>query len=804
MLLIWWICFLAILFTLSFLRASLRVWAVALGAFLLVISYLSHFHPFWIGLDWVIFAAVFIPLLITPLRRLLLTHHILKVYRNAMPTLSETEKQALTAGTVGWTKDLFSGMPDWQILLQMKKPTLSTLEKEFLDGPTEELCTMIDNWSISQSMQVPEEVLSFIKNHGFFGMIIPKQYGGLEFSAYAHSEVITKICSISTAVGTIVSVPNSLGPAELLLHYGTEEQKNYYLPRLAKGEEIPCFALTSPVAGSDAGSIEDFGIVFVKDGKPHLKLTWKKRYITLAPIATVIGLAFKLYDPDKILGPELDRGITCALIPADTEGVIHGNRHYPLHSAFPNGPTEGHEVIISLDAIIGGEKMIGQGWLMLMECLAAGRAISLPSMATGSSRMGALASGAYGRARRQFNTYIGNFGGVKQSLAYIGGYAYAGNALRVFTVNLIDQGEKPAVAGAISKYHATEYGRAVGHHAMDVHGGKGICMGPNNYLAQAYMESPIAITVEGANILTRSMIIFGQGAIRCHPYVLPEMMAAQDPDPVSSLQKFDKEIFGHFGYLISNFSRAFLLGLTDGRLATVPKGPFKRFYQKFSRYSAVLGFVSDVCMISIGGALKRREKLSARLGDLLSYVYVGSAVLKYYEDHNREDNPDEIKVVQWICEDILSRLQISLDELLHNLPNRYVAFFLRLITLPFGKNYRPPHDTLTNDVSDLLSMPSVLRDRLAENIFITPTPNNKIGEFNSILPDIISVEPLYSKINRAANEGKIFGKTYLERIDAAEEAKIIDPDQSQKLREVYALRMKFIDVDDFPPDFFRQ
>jgi acyl-CoA dehydrogenase len=799
------ILFLAVLFTFSFQRASLRVWTLAVGVFLILLTFFSGFHHFWIIFDWVLYASVFIPLNITPLRQRLLTVHILKVYTKAMPTLSDTEKQALTAGTVGWTKDIFSGKPNWETLRKMPKPMLSPEETEFLKGPVEELVSMVDNWQLNRTMQIPEKLIDFIKKNGFFGMIIPKRYGGLEFSAFGHAQVITKLSSINTSIGTVVSVPNSLGPAELLLHYGTEEQKSYYLPRLAKGDEIPCFALTSPVAGSDAGSIEDYGVIVKQDGKVCLKLTWNKRYITLAPIATVIGLAFKLYDPDKILSDVVDRGITCALIPADTKGVRHGNRHYPLHSAFPNGPTQGDGVILPLDAIIGGEKMIGQGWTMLMECLAAGRAISLPSMATGGARMGALASGAYARARRQFNTCIGNFGGIQQSLACIGANAYLCDAVRVFTVNLIDQGEKPAVAGAISKYHTTECARLVGRMAMDVHGGKGICMGPSNYLAQGYIESPIAITVEGANILTRSMIIFGQGAIRCHPYVLPEMMAAQEKDPVVRLKKFDAQIFGHLGYLFSNFSRTFLLGLSDGRLASAPKGPFKRYYQKFSRYSAILGFVSDICMISIGAALKRSEKLSARLGDLLSYTYVGTAVLKYYADHNTEnDNPDEIKVVNWICEDLLHNLQVALDDLLHNLPSRPLAFFLRIITLPVGRGYRPPRDSLGNDVSDLLSSPSVLRDRLAENIYLTPNENNNIGQLHAALGDIISVEPLYSKISRAAHDGKIFGKSFVELIDAAEKAEIVDSLQAKKLHEVYITRMKFINVDDFPPEFFNQ
>lgn len=801
--LLWIMIFLAAFFTLSFQRASLPIWTIAFGLLLLVLSTLTSTHTAWLILYWLIYLAVFVPLNIFPLRRVLLTRFILQIYRKIMPSLSETEKQALTAGTVSWTRELFSGMPKWDRLMQRPKPKLSESEQAFIDGPVEKLCAMINNWQLSQTMTLPKSMMEFIAKSGFFGMIIPKKFGGLEFSALAHSEVLLKIGSFNSGVATVVAVPNSLGPGELLLHYGTEEQKKHYLPRLASGEDIPCFALTSPVAGSDAGAIEDYGIVTRKNDEIYIKLTWNKRYITLAPVATVLGLAFKLYDPDHILGKQEELGITCALIPVTTPGVVHGNRHFPLHSCFPNGPTQGEDVLVPMDAVIGGQAMIGQGWRMLMECLATGRGITLPTMATGGSRMAALASGAYSRMRRQFNAPLADFGGIKQSLAKQGGHAYMINALRLLTVSMIDLGEKPAVASGISKYHATEVGKEIGNAAMDLHGGKGICMGPKNYLAQGYIESPIAITVEGANILTRSMIIFGQGSIRCHPYILAEMNAAQESDPEIRLKKFDREIISHLGYLVSNFSRAFILSLTDGLFSKVPAGPLKRYYQKFNRFSAILGFTADVCMISLGGALKRREKLSARLGDLLSYLYIGTAVLKFYADQG-EHSEDESAVVRWICDDVLFKLQIAQDELLYNLPNRFLAGFLRVVTFPLGKRYRQPKDRLTNEVADLLAKPSILRDRLAEGLYLTPTDLNAVGQMHEFLADAIEVEPHYKTINKADRDGKIFGKSFRELVDAALEQGLITEAIHKQIHDVYEKRMQFINVDDFAPEFFKK
>lgn len=803
----WIVVFCVAAIVLAFQRAALLIWTIGLGALLLLMSFLTPPGIVWTAVYWLVFAAIFIPLNVLPLRRKFITKHILAAYRQAMPEMSDTEKEALTAGGVGWTADIFSGMPNWTKFLEAPGPEISDEEQAFLEGPVNELCEMLDNWQISQDMQVPATVLDFIKKSGFFGMIIPKRYGGLEFSAIMHSHVITKVSGVSTAVATILSVPNSLGPAELLLQYGTEEQKNYYLPRLAKGEEIPCFALTSPTAGSDAGSISDFGIICKQEfegvERTCIKLTWNKRYITLAPIATLLGLAFKLYDPEKILGDKEEYGITCALVPTSTKGVVTGHRHYPLESAFPNGPTQGEEVVIPIDWVIGGASMVGAGWRMLMECLAAGRGISLPSMVTGGAKRAALASGAYARARRQFGTHIGDFGGIQEALARIGSNAYLGDALRVFTVTPQDHGVVPVVASAISKCHATTRARAVINDAMDVHGGKGICMGPSNYLAQGYMEMPISITVEGANILTRSMIIYGQGAIRCHPYILPELTSAKDPDQKLSLMHFDRAFFAHVGFMFSNKVRSLLLGLSHGYLAKAPSGPLKRYFQHFTRFSAALALASDAAMISLGGALKRKEQLSARLGDVLSSIYIGCAVLKHYTLTQQDDpNKEELKVVEYICQDLLFNIQCQLDELIRNFPNRFMAFFLRVNVFPLGKRFAPPSDKLGMKVAKLMVSPSRLRQRLEQGTYTKTSSNNPIGRLNALLEDIIAIEPLLKKVRKAERTDVIKGKDLSELVRAAEQAEILTEADAKKLLKVEAQKMEFINVDDFPPEFF--
>jgi len=564
---LWILAFLGMVSTLGFQRASLSVWTFAITVFLLLFSILSQTSFGLVSLDWLLFAILILPLYATKLRYHFITRHILNFYRNHMPTMSSTESEALAAGTVGWEGELFQGNPDWNKLLNYPKPTLSKEEQDFINGPVKTLCSQINDWDITHHrLDLPPEMWQFLKDEGFFALIIPKQYGGKAFSAYAHSEILTMVSGISSTVASTIAVPNSLGPAELLLHYGTEEQKNYYLPRLAKGIEIPCFALTGLEAGSDAGAMTDKGIVCwgEHEGKNiiGIRLTWSKRYITLAPIATVIGLAFKLYDPEHLLANTKNLGITCALIPRNTPGISIGRRHFPCNAVFQNGPTQGNNVFIPLDWIIGGPKMAGQGWRMLMECLAAGRAISLPASAMGGSKMVAFTTGAYARIRRQFKMPIGRFEGIEVALARIAGYTYLMDATRTFTAAIIDTGEKPAVASAITKYHVTELGRTVISDAMDIHGGKGICLGPRNYLARFYQAMPIAITVEGANILTRSLIIFGQGAMRCHPYILAEFNAAMLENESLRLREFDKSLMGHLSFTISQFFRTLILGVT--------------------------------------------------------------------------------------------------------------------------------------------------------------------------------------------------------------------------------------------------
>ncbi|HEY1991280.1 MAG TPA: acyl-CoA dehydrogenase, partial [Gammaproteobacteria bacterium] len=588
---------------------------------------------------------------VRPLRRMLITEHLLGWFRKVLPPISETERIAIDAGNTWWDADLFTGRPDWKKLLATPAATLSDEEQAFLDGPVDEFCKSLDDWHITHDLQdLPPEAWDKIRQHRFFGMIIPKQYGGLGFSALAHSTVVMKIGTRSTSAAVTVMVPNSLGPGELLMHYGTEEQKSYYLPRLARAEDIPCFALTGPYVGSDAGALPDIGIVCkgTYKGKETLgfRVSWDKRYITLAPVATILGLAFKAYDPEHLLGEKEDLGITLALIPTDLPGVEIGTRHNPLNAAFMNGPTRGKDVFIPFDCLIGGTQYIGKGWMMLMNCLSVGRAISLPALGTGAGKHASRVTGAYARVRKQFRVPIGKFEGVEEALARIGGLTYRMDAARRLTAGALDRGEKPSVLSAILKYHCTEGMRQVLGDAMDVHGGRGVMMGPRNYLARGYQAVPVSITVEGANILTRSMIIFGQGAIRAHPYLLKEMEAASSEDHAKATVEFDKALFAHIGFTISNAARSLWLGLTSALFTPAPvTGPTARYYRQLSRMSAAFTFTADVGLLMLGGEMKRKEKLSARYGDMLSHLYLASASLKQYEDQGRPEA--DLPLVEW-------------------------------------------------------------------------------------------------------------------------------------------------------------
>jgi acyl-CoA dehydrogenase len=787
--------------TCGFVRTGLKTWTVASTAALVLASLYSGASWITLALTWAVFVAVAVVLNHRPLRVQLLSQPMLDIYQRIAPQLSETERVALEAGTVGWEGDLFSGRPRWNQLLAQPAPQLSGEEKAFLDGPVEEVCGLINDWEITHERNdLSPQLWDFLKRNRFFGMIIPKQYGGLGFSAHAHSVVLQKLSSISPTVSSTVAVPNSLGPAELLLHYGTEEQKNHYLPRLADGREIPCFGLTNPWAGSDATSIPDFGVVCkqVIDGKEvlGLKLTFEKRYITLAPVATVIGLAFRLLDPERLLGDKEDIGISLALIPRSTPGLEVGRRHLPLNIPFQNGPVSGKDMFVPLDCLIGGQTYAGQGWRMLVECLSVGRAISLPSGSTGSVRMAAVATGAYARIRKQFGMSIGRFEGIEEALARIGGLTYAVSAVSRMTAAAVDQGEKPAVTSAIAKYHATELGRAIIQDAMDVHGGKTIILGPKNYLGRQWQGSPISITVEGANILTRNMIIFGQGAVRCHPYVLKLMQAAAIADPERRSVEFDSTLFQHVGFAVSNACRAFIYGATHSHIGSAPGDRYlKRYYRKLSRYSAALALVADTSMLMLGGKLKQKERLSARLGDVLSYLYIASAMLKRFEDQGRPelDRP----FLAWAFHECIHRIQVALDGVLRNFPIRPVAWVLRALVFPIGRLEAAPGDRLGRRVATLLMYPNEARDRLAEFCYLTPSSNNAVGQMNAALAEIIEAEPVERKIAKAAKVGTLTSPEASAQLAEAVQYGVITDDERALLLRTRAAIAEIIAVDDF-------
>ena len=799
---------LAIISLLAFFRASIWSWLLAMSVIVPVIAIQSRLSADVFQIVIVVLAVFVAVLGIPQLRRLLVSSFVLKTFRKILPQVSQTEQEALDAGTVWWDGELFSGSPDWHKLLAYPRPTLTPEEQSFLDNETETLCSMLDDWDITHVRQdISPQAWQYIKDKGFFGMIIPKVYGGLEFSAQMHSAVVTKVASRSATGAVTVMVPNSLGPAELLLHYGTAEQKEKYLRRLAQGREVPCFALTGPFAGSDAGAIPDYGIVCRGEfgGQKDvlgLRVTWEKRYITLAPVATLLGLAFKLYDPDHLLGSETERGITLALIPTNTAGVNVGRRHFPLNSAFQNGPTSGKDVFIPMDYIIGGQERIGQGWRMLMECLAAGRSISLPASATGGTKLAARTSGAYGRVRKQFKMPIGKFEGVEEALARIGGNAYMMDAARKMTAQAVDMGEKPSVISAIVKYHCTERGRAVINDAMDVHGGKGICMGPSNYLARSYQQTPIGITVEGANILTRSMIIFGQGAIRAHPYVLKEIQAAHDIDLERAVLNFDAALIGHITFSMSNAARALVFGLTGGYGIPAPTDePTRHYYQQLTRYSSAFALAADVSMLVLGGALKRQEKISARLGDVLSQLYLCSATLKRFEDEGRQ--AEDLPLLHWSMQDALYKIQSALDGVLQNFPSRLATLLLRGLIFPLGKYLAPPSDKLGHQVSALLLQPGPARDRLTAGMYLPTNESDAVGALEAALDSTLKCEPLQAKIEAARKTGKIKSLEELERITEARDNNVITVNDATMLERDYALRRKVIMVDDFAPEELR-
>ena len=726
-------------------------------------------------------------------RRNLITRPLLAWYRKRIPPMSSTEREAIEAGTVWWDAALFTGDPDWTILLRAPKATLSNEEQAFLDGPVETLCAMLDDWRIEHEWRdLPPDVWAFIKANRFFGMIIPKQYGGLGFSAQAHSAVVSKISTRSITAAVTVMVPNSLGPAELLLHYGTDAQKDHYLPRLAKGEDIPCFALTGPEVGSDAAGMPDIGIVCrgMFEGREVLgmRVTWHKRYITLGPVATVMGLAFRASDPDHLLGNTEDLGITVALIPTNTPGVKIGHRHLPAHQAFQNGPNSGDGVFIPMDQLIGGQKNIGHGWRMLVECLAAGRGISLPALSAGGMKFAARTTGAYARVRKQFGLPVGKFEGVQEGLARIAGLAYLMESMRRLTAVAIDMGEKPSVLTAIAKYHATEMMRKVINDAMDIHGGKGIIGGPRNYLANIYHAMPVSITVEGANILTRSLIIFGQGAIRCHPYLYKEMEAARDPDQDKGLIDFDHLIWRHLGHMIGLTLRSFLHNLTGGLFFHAPRaGKVSWIYRQLGRASVSFAYVAEVAMVLLGGELKRKESLSARLGDALSHMYILSAALKRFEDEGRPEA--DLDLLTWGARHSLFEIQNALDGVLANFPYPPLGWLMRIIVFPLGRHRQPPKDKLSGHIAELLLAPSAVRDRLTAGIYIGPA-DQPVGQLDVAMQAVIDADAIAAR----------FRKQGIKHMDDPRAQSALSPAEKAVMARSEDLTAKVIAVDDFAPE----
>ncbi|HNR10960.1 MAG TPA: acyl-CoA dehydrogenase, partial [Nitrosomonas europaea] len=652
----------------------------------------------------------------------------------------------------------------------------------------------------------PPHVWQFIRENRFFSLIIPKEYGGLGFSALAHSEVVMKISSRSNTAAVTVMVPNSLGPAELLLHYGTEEQKDHYLPRLANGSEIPCFALTGPDAGSDAGSIPDTGIVCrgVFDGQPDvlgIRINWEKRYITLGPVATLLGLAFRLYDPDGLLGNEKEIGITLALIPTSTLGIQIGRRHYPLNGVFQNGPNSGKDVFIPMDWVIGGQDKVGQGWRMLMNSLSVGRSISLPATSVGAAKLSAWSSGAYGRVRVQFKLPIGYFEGVEEALARIAGNTYMMDAARVMTAGAVDLGEKPSVISAIVKYHLTERSRQIINDAMDIHGGKGICLGPSNYLARTYQQTPVGITVEGANILTRNMIIFGQGAIRAHPFTLREIDAAWDQDKKRGLRAFDEALTGHIVFTFRNAFHSLIYGFSTRLVKDIPQNVTHEtvnYYRQLTRFSAAFALLTDIAMLKLGGALKRRERLSARLGDILSMMYLCSATLKRFEDDGRP--AADLPLLHWSVQDALYRTQQAFHEFLLNFPvSRITRGLLRFIVFPRGMRCLPPADSLSHEVARLILAPGEVRDRLTAGIYLPEQDNEPLALLKKALACTIDCEPIEARLRQAVKDKAITPHEH-EQINQALAQGIITSKEAASLEQMKTLRRRVIMVDDFPAD----
>ena len=788
----------ALFWVLAFRGSRLWLWTVAAFAYVGALYQTALIGPTAALWTLAVLAPLALLFNLRALRRSVITKPIFKAFKAVLPDMTDTEREALEAGDVWWEGEMFRGKPDWAKLMNFKRTTLSDEEQSFLDNETETLCAMLDDWQVGRDKDLPPEVWSYMREHKFFAMLISKDWGGLGFSAYAQSCVVTKIATRSLVASVTVMVPNSLGPGELLMHYGTRQQKQDMLPKLASGEWLPCFGLTGPEAGSDAGAIPDTGVVCMGEYQGEqvlgMRLNFSKRYITLAPVSDVVGLAIKLFDPDGLLGDKskLEYGITCVLLPSDHPGVEIGRRHNPCHTPFMNGPINGKDVFVPIDFIIGGQANAGKGWRMLVECLSAGRGISLPALAAAASKAAYRATGAYANIRRQFKTPIGKFEGVQEASARIAGLTYKLEATRSVTASAVDHCS-PSVVTAIAKYHMTSMMRTLLTDAMDIHGGRGVMAGPKNYLQSAYQAIPIAITVEGANILTRNLMIFGQGAIRCHPYVFPEMEAAREDD----LHEFDHLLWSHIGFSVNRGVRALTLGLTGGRMASSPvDGPSRRYFQQLERMSAALAFTSDVTMAVLGGELKRKERLSARLGDVLSQLYMASATLKYFHDEGAQD--EDLPYMQWVLDDALAEIDKAFDEFFSNFPNRAVAGLLRWVAFPLGRSHKPVADEISAKIAEHMLSPGALRDRLTSELYLNRSEDDPIGSLELTLDKLLAIEPLYNRFSKAvAKDIGPLNFTLEQQLKACVDKQIITPQEAEQIAEYDRLRVEAILVDAF-------
>jgi acyl-CoA dehydrogenase len=790
-------------------RVPVLVWAIA-AAIATVTLKIAALTPdgnptaeFWSLPGWL--PAIALLLFSLPImRRLLIAGPAYSALKGVMPKLSSTESEALEAGTVGFDAELFSGKPDWSKLRAIPAMALTKEEQDFIDGPVDELCRMIDDWEIRAiKRDVPPEIWDFVKRKGFLGMLISKEHGGLGFSPQAQSLIVGKVTSRSPDVGVVVMVPNSLGPGELIEKFGTDKQKHHYLPRLARGEEVPCFALTGPWAGSDAASMRDTGIVCVGEYKGSqtigIRLNWDKRYITLSSNATLLGLAFNLYDPDNLLGGGKERGITVALISTTEPGVRIGRRHLPVGNAFPNGPTQGKDVFVPLDAIVGGEERIGQGWRMLMSCLAAGRAIMLPATGTTAAKGALRMATAYGRIRRQFGLPIGRMEGIEEPIGRITEAAYLLESGRSVTASIVGRGEKPSVISAIMKYQATEWARRAVNDAMDIHGGKGICDGPSNYLQAAYQALPVSITVEGANILTRTLMIFGQGALRCHPYLLSEVKALQSEDRKAGVREFQRAFEAHLSFTISNMLGAPLHNLTGGFFAkAAPRAPLtKRWYKQLTRASRNYALVADLTVGLLGGGLKTRQRITGRLADALSEMYLLSCVLKRFEDDGQPR--EDVAFVNLCARNSLYRFYLALRDVINNFPNALFRILMRRMVFPLGFTFLPASDEDAKAAVRLVMEPGAVRDRLTRGLVVKDETNEIAIAMETAFVKSVETEPLVRKLDRAEREGKIkraIGRDWL--ADACSQG-IVTSEEAAKLREAEKYIAKIVAVDDFDP-----